>query len=139
MTVIELTRPQIDAFLMQHRIGRIAFSFRDRVDIEPIHYAYEDGCLYGRTQPGTKLTTLQRNPWVAFEVDEVKSDREWTSVVLKGTVYLVADEASADVEQTYERVMARLQGVSPSLEVGDRRFVAFRIFVDDARGLRSVP
>ena len=70
--VRDLDFPEIEAMLKSHRYGRLAFSFRDRVDIEPIHYVYEAGWLYGRTSPGTKLTVLAHHPWVAFEIDEVR-------------------------------------------------------------------
>ncbi|MEY2457594.1 MAG: hypothetical protein QOK06_2706, partial [Acidimicrobiaceae bacterium] len=29
------------ALLARNRVGRIAYSFHDRVDIEPVHYVYE--------------------------------------------------------------------------------------------------
>ena len=42
---------EIEAMLKDHSYGRLAFSFRDRVDIEPIHYVYENGWLVCRTSP----------------------------------------------------------------------------------------
>lgn len=137
----DLTREEIDAFLGGHTHGRIAFAFRDRVDIEPIHYVYEDGWIYGRTQPGAKLTLLQRNPWVAFEVDEVHGTFDWTSVVAKGTVYFLGEEATEFAEEKYEHVLARLRELVPeALTEGDpvpNRTVLFRLFVDDVRGVES--
>ena len=53
-------------------VGRLAFTFHDRVDIEPISHVYSEGWVYARTSPGTKLTTVKHHPWVAFEVDEVQ-------------------------------------------------------------------
>src|SRR5438105_5401 len=76
-----LDRAGCEALLARQRVGRLAFAFHDRVDIEPIHYAYEDGWLYGRTSHGSKLATVLHNPWVAFEVDEVRSHFDWESVV----------------------------------------------------------
>jgi nitroimidazol reductase NimA-like FMN-containing flavoprotein (pyridoxamine 5'-phosphate oxidase superfamily) len=58
--------------LMRHHVGRLAFTFHDRVDIEPISYLFNDGWVYARTSPGTKLSIVRHNPWVAFEVDEVE-------------------------------------------------------------------
>ena len=67
-----LERRECEAVLARNRVGRLAFSFHDRVDIEPIHYVYADGVLYGRTAPGSKLTTIEHHRWVAFEVDDVE-------------------------------------------------------------------
>ena len=137
-TFRELSRPEIDAFLGSRHHGRIAYAFRDRVDIEPIHYVYADGWVYGRTAPGTKLTLLQRSPWVAFEVDEVRSLFDWTSVVVKGTVYFVGEEATEHAAETYARALDRLRELVPDAmtehDPVPERTVVFRIFVDEVRG-----
>ena len=36
----ELTRAEIEALLTRNNVGRIAYAFKDRVDIEPINYVY---------------------------------------------------------------------------------------------------
>ena len=55
----EPAREEAVALLGRHHVGRLAFTFHDRVDIEPISYVFADGHLWGRTAPGTKLTTIQ--------------------------------------------------------------------------------
>ena len=67
----ELSNSECRTLLGRHSVGRIAFSFHDRVDIQPIHYAVSGDWLYGRTSRGSKYLTLAHNPWCAFEVDEV--------------------------------------------------------------------
>ncbi|MBL0173053.1 MAG: pyridoxamine 5'-phosphate oxidase family protein [Gemmatimonadaceae bacterium] len=64
----------------------MAFTFHDRVDIEPIHYVFEDGHIFGRTKFGTKVSVLAHHPWVAFEVDEVDGLHAWQSVVVHGQI-----------------------------------------------------
>jgi uncharacterized protein len=86
LTFSTLDTAACEALLLAHHVGRIAYSFRDRVDIEPLHYVYHDGWLYGRTREGTKLHTLSHHPWVAFEVDEVSALFEWKSVVVHGRI-----------------------------------------------------
>lgn len=81
-----LDRADCEALLTAQQVGRLAYSFRDRVDIEPVHYVYHDGVIYGRTQPGTKMEVLAHHPWVAFEVDEVRALFEWQSVVVHGRI-----------------------------------------------------
>ena len=36
----ELTRVEMEAILARNNVGRIAYAFQDRVDIEPISYVY---------------------------------------------------------------------------------------------------
>src|SRR6478609_4040285 len=95
-TFSDLRRDEAIALLARHHVGRLAFTFHDRVDIEPISYVYADGWLYVRTSPGTKLTTVKHHPWVAFEVDDVVSRFDWRSVVVRGTIYFLDPERDRD-------------------------------------------
>lgn len=81
-----LDRSECDALLASQQVGRLAFNFRNRVDIEPVHYVYANGHIYGRTQYGTKVDVLAHHPWIAFEVDEIKALFEWKSVVVHGRI-----------------------------------------------------
>ncbi|HEU4641784.1 MAG TPA: pyridoxamine 5'-phosphate oxidase family protein [Gemmatimonadaceae bacterium] len=142
LQIEELNRQDVVAILARNRVGRIAYSMRDRVDIEPIHYVYSDGWLYGRTSPGTKLTTVQRNRWVAFEVDEVSSFTDWRSVVVHGALYVLEpDDVSPTAEETWERAVELLRRLDPAaLTTEDpvpHRDVVFRIAVQEATGRRA--
>lgn len=135
-----LERAEIDRILRRNTVGRLASSFRDRVDITPIHYVYADGWIYGRTAPGTKLLTLAHNPWVAFETDEVESLFAWRSVVVKGRVYVLDEDAPTEV---FERALARLRALIPEALTADdptpARTMVFRISIDEAEGRASEP
>src|SRR5881227_630065 len=134
----ELTREECDEILARNHVGRVAFTFHDRVDIEPVHYVYADGWLHGRTAPGAKLAVLRHHPWVAFEVDEVEGLFDWRSVVVHGVVDLPDAEGSAQEREAYERTLAHVRKLVPeALSATDptpMRYLAFRIHVDDATG-----
>src|SRR3954467_9300272 len=83
----ELRPPESRALLRRSRVGRLAFTFKDRVDVEPIGYVFSGDWLYARTSPGAKLLKLAHHPWVAFEIDEVVGPFDWKSVVVHGTAY----------------------------------------------------
>ena len=91
-TFFELTRDEAVDLLTRNHVGRLAFSFHDRVDIEPISYVFSGDWVYARTAPGTKLAIVQHHPWVAFEVDEIRSRVDWRSVVVHGTIYFIDAE-----------------------------------------------
>src|SRR5262249_46973674 len=113
----------------------------DRVDIEPLSYVYAPGWIYGRTAHGAKLTTVAKNKWVAFEVDEVKSLFEWQSVVVHGGVYVLEEGTAAESRETYEQALTRRRKPPPSTsgedDPGPRRDVVFRIATQETSGRRA--
>lgn len=137
----DMTRDECLHLLGRLRVGRLAYSFKDRVDVEPIAYAWDVDTLFLRTGPGVKLETLRKNPWVAFEVDEVRGLFEWESVVVKGTVYFLRAAGTAFDQATYQRGLRALRRVEPRFGTADdpmgERTMIFRIHVDTVAGRRA--
>lgn len=137
----ELDGAEIAAVLRRNNVGRIAYTLGDHVDIEPIHYVFHDGVLYGRTSPGTKLTSLWRDPVVAFEVDEVDGPLEWRSVVVHGAFHRVSADGPHDRGRAYDRAVEVLRRFSPEAFTPDDPFpdrtVVFRVPVQRATGRAS--
>jgi len=133
-----LEREESQAILSRNHVGRIAYTFHDRVDIQPIHYIYERGWLYGRTSEGDKIAALTHNQWIAFEVDEVKDVFEWTSVVVHGSFWILHPRGSAHAEELWVKAAELVSKIVPgSLTDTDPvsfRQTLFRIAVSDVRG-----
>ena len=136
-----LSDVECNDLISRHNVGRIAFSFHDRVDIQPIHYVFSDGALYCRTSPGGKLTTLAHNRWVAFEVDEIRDVFNWQSVVVHGTFDELQSEGSAERAALYKRAIELMKMVVPhTFEDADPvgfRTVLFRIVIREISGRAS--
>jgi nitroimidazol reductase NimA-like FMN-containing flavoprotein (pyridoxamine 5'-phosphate oxidase superfamily) len=124
------------ALLARNRVGRIAFSFHDRVDIQPIHYVYDSDWLVGRTSVGSKLTRLAHQPWCAFEVDEVHGLFEWASVVVHGSFRMLDPEIGQP--DLYNRALAKLQQLVPGTftehDPAPQRAILFAIRIDEISG-----
>jgi nitroimidazol reductase NimA-like FMN-containing flavoprotein (pyridoxamine 5'-phosphate oxidase superfamily) len=139
----DLAPHEVEEMLNRHNVGRMAYSFHDRVDIEPIHFVYADGAMYGRTASGSKLTTLLHHPWVALEIDEVDGLFDWRSVVVKGTVYVVEQGLSSDVAEHYERAVEAIRTLVPDAFTEDdpvpARSIVFRIHIHEKRGRAAGP
>lgn len=134
----ELGRSECETILGRNHVGRIAYAFHDRVDIEPIHYVFADGWLYGRTSRGSKLATIAHHRWVAFEVDESEGLFDWRSVVVKGSFYVVDPDTSTHQDPAFARGVALLRSLLPETLTGAdpvpfRRSV-FRIHLDEVTG-----
>jgi hypothetical protein len=134
----DLDPSECTAILERHHVGRLAFARKDRVDIEPIHYVHDDGWLYGRTQPGTKMEVLTHNRWVALEVDEIDALFDWRSVVVKGGFYLLRADGSPTEVATYHKGLDILRRLVPETMTPDdplpERAIVFRIHIDELFG-----
>jgi nitroimidazol reductase NimA-like FMN-containing flavoprotein (pyridoxamine 5'-phosphate oxidase superfamily) len=139
----EMSDEEVDAMLRKHTYGRLAFTFHDRVDIEPIHYVYDEGRLVCRTASGSKVDILRHHPWVAFEIDEVEGLFHWRSVVAKGTAYFrSATPPHSEVAGGASPAEALRRLVPSALTPGDPtpdRSIVFTIHVDSARGRVADP
>ena len=124
------------AVLARHHVGRLAFALHQHVDVEPISYVLAGEWLYGRTSPGTKLSTIAHNPWIAFEVDEIDGLFEWRSVVVHGTAYFLTPGVRGD--QSYDEAVEHLRTIDPRAlthdDLAPHRTVLFRIHVNDVTG-----
>ena len=133
----ELSRAESEAILQRNHVGRVAYTFHDRVDIEPVHYVYDAGWIYGRTAPGAKLVTIAHHPWAAFEVDEVEGLFDWRSVVVHGTVYVLANDDWSSTPES-ARAVALLRELLPSTLTNDDptpfRTVLVRLSVSELTG-----
>ena len=139
----ELTHEECEALLAVNHVGRIAFSFKGCTDIEPIHYIFDDGWIFGRTSEGSKIETIGHHPYVAFEVDEVRGTFDWRSVVAHGTVYLLSPEGSPTSVAEYERVLGLIRRFMPEIFTANDpvpfRTVLFGIHVDALSGREASP
>jgi len=124
--------------LARNSVGRIAFSHRDRVDIEPIHYVFAAPWTYGRTSAGAKLLTLAHNQWCAFETDDVRGMFDWESVVVKGPF---SPRHSPFAGWDYDLAIAALRELLPSVLTDDdpmpHRDIVFGIHATEISGRAS--
>ena len=138
----ELRPQECLALIKRHAVGRMAFSFHDRVDITPIHYAYCDGWLFARTSHGAKMTTIRHAPWVGFEVDEVGGVFDWRSVVVHGTVYVMERDGGATEVALWSKGIATLRRIIPETGADNDpvpfRTLVFGIHIDSMTGRCSV-
>ena len=120
-----LSEAECHSLLARNHTGRLAFLNANRVDIEPVSYVAEGSWLFMRSAGGAKLDALAHTPYVAFEVDEVKSAFDWRSVVARGTIYWMADDGRYVDEAMLERAMDALRSFQPHA-LGDEDPTPFR-------------
>src|SRR6185437_361563 len=124
------------ALLASQHVGRLAFTLHDRVDIEPISYVLVGDWLYGRTSEGTKLSVLKHSPWVAFEVDDIRTPFDWRSVVVHGTAYFLSGEPPEDplYREALELLRSADARILTDADPAKQRTHLFRIYLNSLTG-----
>lgn len=139
----ELSEDECKEMLARHSVGRLAFSLHDHVDIEPINYVYDDGWIYGRTSPGSKIASIHHNRWVAFEIDEMRGVLDWESVVVQGTFYPLTPGGPDYLSEVRDRALKLVQKLIPESGTEDDpvpfRSILFRISVNKMTGRLATP
>lgn len=88
--VEELSDASCWGLLRLESFGRLAVSVDDQPQIFPVDYSAEADEILFRTAAGTKLSDLQENSRVAFEVDQRGRSESW-SVVVSGVARVLTD------------------------------------------------
>lgn len=139
----DLGEEEILAVLRRNSVGRLAFSFHNRIDIQPLHYVYDDGWLYGRTSEGEKTDLLCHNQWVAFEVDEVDGVFGWRSVVIHATFRIIDPSTSDTSAALWAKAVKLISIVVPGAFTDEDpvafRDVIFRLSINEITGREAHP
>ena len=94
-----LGEAEIEDVLRTATIGRIGCRDGDSVYVVPISFVYADGCAYGHSAEGRKLTLMRATPEVCFEVEDVRRLSDWRTVVARGAFEeLHGDDARAALD-----------------------------------------
>ncbi len=138
-----LAATECSRILSRNHVARLAFAFHGRVDIEPVHYVYDQGSMYCRTSPGSKLTTIAHSPWIAAEVDEIEGLFEWRSVVVHGSVYTLSHDVQGAEATAWARGLELLRALIPETGTGDDpvpfRSVMFQLRIEETSGREARP
>jgi len=88
-----LSQVACDRHLRHEEVGRVGVVVDGHPEIFPVNYIVDDdGDIYFRTDPGTKLDGVARAQTIAFEIDGIDHERQhgW-SVLAVGDALWIAD------------------------------------------------
>lgn len=133
-----LSVEECQALLASQQVGRLAYAYKQRVDIEPLHYVTDGDWLYLRTTQGTKLAMLAHQPWVAMEVDRIRGMFDWESVVVHGSVQVLDPADGDDAKARWEHAVETFRRLIPdAFATGDptpQRGVMLRVHISHIEG-----
>jgi uncharacterized protein len=84
LKVSDMSPAEMHALLQRESFGHLGCARDGRPYVVPMHYAYDGKDLYFFTTEGMKTQYLQANPQVCLQIEEVKDDMHWRSVMVVG-------------------------------------------------------
>ena len=109
----KLSTREIEYVLARNCIARIAFQTDTRIELQPVHYVYRDGALYGRIAIGSKYLNWLVVRDVVVEVDEATHMFDWRSVILRGSVSLLRARGTPAEREEHAHAMNAIRTLIP--------------------------
>ena len=145
MVIQEMSAEECRAFLARTWLGRLGCSFKDQPYVVPIGFAYEGDFIYVFATVGQKIVWMRANPKVCIQIDEIKSESHWESVIVNG---LYQELGEHDVERAHARDLLQNRERWWLDALGERHLrsskdlliepLFFRVRVDSISGLRAL-
>lgn len=145
MVIHEMSAEECRGFLARTWMGRLGCSFNDQPYVVPICFAYEDDFIYVFATVGQKIVWMRANPKVCIQIDEIKSESHWESVIVNGLYQEMREHA---VERAHARDLLQKRERWWLDALGERHLrsskdlliepLFFRVRVDFISGLRAL-
>ena len=118
------------------RTGRLGCCAAGEPYVVPVNYLFDGECIYLHSLPGRKIQLLRANPRACLQVDEVKDDYHWRSVLAWGNYEELADVGEREVilADLFKR-LPHLTPVESRMERGKPETIVFRLRVDRITGV----
>lgn len=99
------------------RVGYCHLACADGTEpyVVPVHYAFEPPYLYVYTTEGKKSEIIARNPRVCLQIEEVKDNRDWKSVIVQGEAEQLTDESQRT--KALEAVLKVNPSLTPAVSI----------------------
>lgn len=147
MRIDELNDSECREILSRASLARLGCSLNDQPYIIPLGIAYEENDIYVFSTLGQKIKWMRSNPKVCMQVDEIRSQSDWASVIANGD-YQELPEPQFEHERAHARRLLEKHHhwwLNPmaerriSLRDEEIKPIFFRIRVSSITGLRAGP
>ena len=81
----KMSRDESDALLRSQRLARLGCVSDGYPYVVPINYVYDGESVLSHSLPGRKIEAMRAAPRVCLQVDEVRDQFNWKSVLVFGT------------------------------------------------------
>jgi nitroimidazol reductase NimA-like FMN-containing flavoprotein (pyridoxamine 5'-phosphate oxidase superfamily) len=123
--------------LRRGRVARLGVVLNNEAYVVPVYYLWHGDAIYIHSRPGRKIWALRANPRACIQVDEVKDEYHWRSVIAVGAYEEITE--SRERERILSTFLSRFPHLTPveaahpeSKTLGE--VIVFRVKVDRLTG-----
>ena len=148
MLIQEMTIDECREALAHANVARLVCEMDDQPYAVPVYLAYDHGYLFGFATMGLKIDCMRANPLVCVEIDDIKSENQWMSVVVFGSYEELPDIPEYEVARAraHELLHKRAMWWEPACVALEHRGfqktfspIFYRIHIDRMTGHRASP
>lgn len=147
MVINELSDQQCRDILARVNIGRLGCAQDNQPYVVPVYFAYDSGYLYVLSTLGQKIEWLRSNPRTCVEVDEIKGESQWVSVIANGRYQELHEPQHEQELKTARKLLGQRlhwweNAMSERQMKSGKELIAplfFRIQLDSITGLAASP
>jgi nitroimidazol reductase NimA-like FMN-containing flavoprotein (pyridoxamine 5'-phosphate oxidase superfamily) len=145
MRIHELNETECREILSRTSSARLGCSLNDQPYVVPVGIAYEEDYIYIFSTMGQKIKWMRSNPKVCVQIDEIKSQSDWISVIANGE-YQELPEPQFEHERAHAHTLLQKRHHWWLNAMAERRIrlrdeeikpLFFRIRVSSVTGLRG--
>jgi len=115
IAVEEMSNEQIKEVLKRVRYGHLGLARNNHPYVVPINYAFDDPHIYIYTTEGKKTEIIKNNPEVCLQVEDVRSQKDWESVIVIGDVEQISD--LSEREQALKHILSANPTLTPAVSI----------------------
>ena len=148
MLIHEMTFEECQDALTRATLARLACEMDGQPYAVPVYMIYDGNCLFGISTMGYKIDCMRANPLVCVEIDEIKSQNQWMTVVVCGRYEELPDtpEYKALRAHAHELLQSRAMWWEPAcVTVANREYpesmapIFYRIHIGQLTGRQASP
>jgi len=148
MIIHEMTTEECRDALAQQHVARLVCEMDGQPYAVPVNLVYDGAYLLGFATMGLKIDCMRSNPDVCVEIDDIKSQNQWMSVVVFGKYEELPDTPEYKTTRAHvnEMLQSRAMWWEPAcVAVEDRDYpkpfspIFYRIHIDRMTGRRASP
>jgi len=115
IAVEEMSSGQIKEILKRVGYGHLGMARGSHPYVVPVNYAYDDPHIYIYTTEGKKSEIIRDNPEVCLQVEDVKSEKDWVSVIAIGEAAPITDDDER--KRALEFILGSNPTLTPALSI----------------------